>query len=271
MSTTSTVRIEIDGRALTAEQASVSELSVFGHFTAMQVRGGRVRGLEFHLARLAQANEELFGAPLDRDLVRERIRHALGGDTADATERADASVRVYMLQPAEDSPVVMKVTVRAPVELSGVAQTLQSVPYQRPVPHIKQVGGGFGQAYFGRLAVRNGFDDALLTGPGGLIVEAAIANIAFFDRDGGGLVWPDAPALAGITMQVLEARLAGAGVESRRAPVHLADLFSFGGCVVTNARGIAPVSRIDDVALPLDEDLFKRVVAAYESTPWDEI
>lgn len=242
----------------------MSELSVFGHFTAMQVRGGRVRGLELHLARLGRANEELFGAPVDPDLVRERVRHALGGD-------ADASVRVYLLQPAEVSPVVMKVTVRAPFELSGGAQSLQSAAYQRPVAHIKQVGGGFGQAYFGRRAVGSGFDDALLTGPGGVVSEAAIANVAFFDRGGGGLVWPDAPALAGITMQVLEARLADAGVGSRRAPVRLADLASFGGCVVTNARGIAPVSRIDDVALPLDEDLFKRVVAVYESAPWDEI
>ncbi len=38
-----------------------------------------------------------------------------------------------------------------------------------------------GQAYYGRAAKRAGFDDALLTGPDGIIAEGAITNIAFSD------------------------------------------------------------------------------------------
>ena len=46
------VKIEVNGRE--ADEAAVSLLAHegWGHFTAMQVRGGRTRGLGLHLARL---------------------------------------------------------------------------------------------------------------------------------------------------------------------------------------------------------------------------
>jgi branched-subunit amino acid aminotransferase/4-amino-4-deoxychorismate lyase len=266
------VLIEVDGRAVTDGQLRAMAPGMYGHFTAMQVRGGRVRGLDLHLSRLAQANLELFGAALDGGSVRDLVRHALAGALADAADVVDASVRVHAVQPgaAEPTdPVSIMVTVRAGVDAAQTPQSLQSVPHQRPVPHIKQVGGGFGQVYHGRAAERNGFDDALLTGPGGVVAESSIANIAFFD--GEGLVWPDAPMLRGITMQVLEPLLADHGVPSRREQVRLADLSSFAGAMLTNARGLSPVGRIDEVRWPAGQDLFKAVQQVYESVPWDVI
>src|SRR5262249_12254885 len=153
---------------------------------------------------------------LDPARVRDHIRHALGDDTS------DASVRVY-LHEAPRGPLVM-VTVRPPGGMPGTAWRLQSVPYQRPLAHIKHIGD-FGQSYFQRMAHRNGFDEPLLTGPDGAISEGAITTIGFFD--GTGVVWPAAPALAGITMQLLDRGLAGSGLRSRRAPVRLPDLGSF--------------------------------------------
>jgi len=84
-------------------------------------------------------------------------------------------------------------------------------------------------------------------------------------------VWPDAPCLHGITMQLLESALGGAGLGSRRAPVYLADLASFGGAVITNSRGVAPVGRIDDLVLPVDPGLVKAVTQVYRDIPWDVI
>jgi hypothetical protein len=49
-------------------------LSGTGHFTAMQIRGGRTRGLALHLHRLESANHEMFGVGFDRDHVRTLIR-----------------------------------------------------------------------------------------------------------------------------------------------------------------------------------------------------
>jgi branched-subunit amino acid aminotransferase/4-amino-4-deoxychorismate lyase len=69
--------VQIDGLAATAEQLRRPALVNYGHFTAMQVRNGKVRGLRFHLYRLETATEELFGTGLDRSRVQEHIRRAL--------------------------------------------------------------------------------------------------------------------------------------------------------------------------------------------------
>ena len=168
-----------------------------------------MRGLDLHLTRLDAATRELFGTGLDGSRVRDHIRHALGGDAG------DASVRVNVFWPDSDNAVSIMVTVRPPAALPSGPQALQAVSYQRPVPHIKHAGT-FAQTRYRRLAGRNGFDEALLTGPGGVISEGAITNIGFID--GATVTWPDAPALHGITMQLLEHRLpraAGAARPSR--------------------------------------------------------
>jgi branched-subunit amino acid aminotransferase/4-amino-4-deoxychorismate lyase len=256
------LRVEIDGRTPSVERLRAVALAGYGHFTAMQVRNHRVRGLDLHLKRLDRANREVFGADLDGDRVRDHIRHALGENTP------DASVRVYVQWPDGDQAPSVTVIVRRPVAVSGTALRLQSVPYQRSVAHIKHIGD-FGQSYYGRLAQRNGFDEALLTGPDGIISEGAITNIGFFD--GTTIVWPSAPLLQGITMQLLQARLPGHGLPSRRSPVRLADVESFAGVFVTNSRGIAPVKQVDNRALPVDTLLMQRLTEAYESAPWDQI
>lgn len=254
-----TIRIEIDGRAATADQLAVAALGHYGHFTAMQVRNRAVRGLDLHLARLTTAHRELFATGLDPDTVRSHIRHALGTDTQ------DASVRVY-IQEAEPSSHFTMVTVRPPVDMPDTAQRLVSVPYQRSIAHVKHTGD-FGQGYYGRLAEREGYDEALLTAPDGTIAEGSITNIGFFT--GTEIVWPDAPMLAGITMQLLIQHLPKAGLHPTRRPVRRADLPGFRAAFVTNSRGIAPVRQIDETVIPVDHGLMSTLNATYASVPWD--
>jgi branched-subunit amino acid aminotransferase/4-amino-4-deoxychorismate lyase len=249
-------RVEIDGHRVHAEELW-STAAAFGHFTAMQVRARRTRGLSVHLRRLEAANEELFGAELDHERVRELIRHALG-------EVENASVRVYCFE-SKPQPAIM-VTVREPGDVSG-PQRLQSVRYQRPDAHLKHLATG--QGYYGRLARRNGFDDALLTSVDGAVAETVIANIGFFD--GSGIVWPDAPLLHGVTMQLLEERLPERGVPSRRAPVRVQDIAVLDGAFVSNARGLAAVGQVDEVRLPVHAERMNLVTDAYASVPWDAI
>ncbi|GGR75179.1 hypothetical protein GCM10010252_12000 [Streptomyces aureoverticillatus] len=271
--TTDVTRLEIDGAPGTVETLRARALDSFGHFTAMQVRDGRVRGLRLHLARLDAATRELFDQGLDGERVRELVRHALAGDggTDGATGViGDASVRVYVHAP-DGAPSLM-VTVRPPMELPAAmadrAQALKSVPYVRPVAHIKHLGG-FGQAYHGREARRAGYDEALLTGPDGTISEGAITNVAFFD--GHEVVWPDGPHLAGITMQLLQARLADAGLPTRVGPVRLRNLPGYRAAFVANSWGVGPVRRVDDLDLPVDEKLMATVAGVYEEVPRDLI
>jgi branched-subunit amino acid aminotransferase/4-amino-4-deoxychorismate lyase len=255
-----TPRVEIDGRAATAGQMRAVALANYGHFTAMQVRDNCVRGLDLHLARLTAANQEVFQAGLDADAVRDHIRHALGAGPP------DASVRVYV-QELTGRPSVM-VTVRPPGGMPSSPWKLLAVPYQRSLAHIKHVGD-FGQSYYQRLAHRDGCDEALLTGPGGVISEGSITNIGFCD--GATVTWPDAPALWGTTMQLLDRQLAGCGLASRRAQVRVGDVASYAAAFVTNARGIAAVGQIDGQAVAADPDLIATLARAYQSAGWDHI
>lgn len=258
-----TVRCEVDGRAADGAALFPLVMSNYGHFTAMQVRGGAVRGLGLHLARLDAATRELFGGGLDGDRVRAAVRHALGDDVR------DASVRVTVFRPAEAAEEVsLMVVVRPPTRAPGGPESLMSVPYLRPAAHIKHLGG-FGQAYFGRLAKAAGFDDALLTGPDGLIAEGAIANIGFVRGDT--LVWPDAPVLRGTGMGVLEECAARAGWRVERRVVRLADAGGYEGAVLANSWGVWPVGRIDDTALPADAPGPAELVRLYGAAPWDAV
>ncbi|CCK32401.1 hypothetical protein BN159_8023 [Streptomyces davaonensis JCM 4913] len=258
MTPTDLPRFEIDGRRATAEDLFGPVLRAYGHFTAMQVRAGRVRGLGLHLARLDSAHRELFGAGLDGELVRARVRHALGDDVR------DASVRVQVYATGDGDATTVLVAVRPPKAGPGSARRLVSVPYQRSIAEVKHIGD-FGQAYYQRLARRGGHDDALLVAADGTVSETATANIGFFD--GATVVWPEAPLLAGITMQLLVAH----GPVSERRPVRVADVPSFEGAFVANSRGIAAVSHLDGVELPLAEDRTKGLIETYESLAGDLI
>ncbi|MQA27627.1 MAG: class IV aminotransferase [Micromonosporaceae bacterium] len=251
---------EVNSEPPAAEQLRRRALVNYGHFTSMQARGRRVRGLDLHLRRLDAANRELFGSGVDNERVRDCLRHAL-------VDVADATLRVDLFQSEKDHTDVM-VTATPPADPPPTPQRLRSVPYQRPVAHIKHVGA-FGQIYHGRLAERDGFDDALLTGPDGAVSEAAIANVGCFD--GSGVTWPDAPALHGITMQLLESRLDAGGVPSRRGPVRLAELPSYATVFVCNSQGVAPVGQVDDTPLPVDESFMRTMIRQYESVAWDPI
>jgi branched-subunit amino acid aminotransferase/4-amino-4-deoxychorismate lyase len=253
-------RIEIDGRAASLEDVWALDLSAQGHFTAMQVRGRRTLGMEFHLARLDSATRELFGVGLEGERVRGDIRHALADDIS------DASVRVNVFRPGDEVSVVVSVRPPASAPLGG--QTLQTVEYQRPAPHIKHASG-FGQDYYRSLAQANGFDEALFVGPEGSISEGSITNIGFIDGDA--IVWPEAPTLLGVMMQVLQRELDGAGVRWRYRPVNVTDLPSLDGAFVTNARGMATVARIDDLSLSMDSELTRTATQVLAAALYDPI
>ncbi|NGO81286.1 class IV aminotransferase [Streptomyces sp. YC504] len=254
------LRIEIDGRPADTEALLHPATTAYGHFTALQVRGGATQGLALHLERLRKATYELWEKELDGERVRALIRQALGD------EYRDASVRVHVHCP-ETTPTVM-VTVRGPQQMSTAAQALQSVAYRRPAAHIKHLGG-FGQGYYGQRAQAAGFDDALLVEDDGTVLEGAVTNVGFLDDTG--VVWPAGPSLDGITMQLIEPRLDAAGLPSRRARVTLDGLGAFRAAFVTNSQGLAPVSRIDDTAFAVDEKLMERLGEIHAAVPWDTL
>ncbi|MET7463532.1 aminotransferase class IV [Nonomuraea sp. NPDC005501] len=243
--------VAIDGRAAGAADLGAAVAARYGHFTAMQVRGGRVRGLALHLDRLREATRELFGTALDEELVLATARLALRGEP-------DASVRVIVAE--RDGLRVIATAAPAHAWPAG-PQALLPVPYRRYLPHIKHLGG-FPQAHLGLRARAEGFDDALLVGPDGLISEGTIANLGC--SDGERIVWPEAPMLRGITMALLEGEL-----PAERRPLTVADLPAHPAVFMTNSWGVVPVCRVGDLPLKTDETAMARVAAAYEGVPWD--
>jgi branched-subunit amino acid aminotransferase/4-amino-4-deoxychorismate lyase len=249
------VRIEVNGRE--ADEAAVALLDHegWGHFTAMQVRGGRTRGLDLHLQRLEAAHREVYGRALDGEEVRARIRHALDG-------QADASVRVYGYWAG------VIVTVRRPQDMPRRPHSMTAVQFQRPLARLKHVGS-WGQGRFREVALAAGFDEGLLVDETGRISEGTITNVGFWRH--GTLVWPEAPKLEGITMLLLQHQLAAADIPQVEAPVSVRDLPGYDGMILCNARGWAPVARVDDLMISVDKLMADTIGAAFDGCPWDQI
>jgi branched-subunit amino acid aminotransferase/4-amino-4-deoxychorismate lyase len=249
-----TERAAIEGRLVDAD-ARLALSARYGHFTAMQVRDRRVRGLGLHFERLESANRELFGVELDRAAVLGSIRTVLGDDLR------DAGVRVYVVEAGR--PRVLA-TAAPPTQAPSSPRSVTPVVYQRYLAHIKQASG-FQQAHIGRQVARAGFDEALLTTEDGLISEGAITNLGGFDGDR--LIWPDAPMLRGITMRLLERM----DVPQERRPLRVADLPHLGQVFLCNSRGVMPVGRVDGVTLRQDDKLVARLHEHYNGIAGDPL
>lgn len=260
MTTVKNPYIRVNGAPAGVDQLRTPVLLNFGHFTALQVRSERVRGLDWHLERLDSATLELYGVRLPPDRTRAELRDALAANP-EGRAVTDAGIRINVFWPEGAPEPAVMVTVSPPGTMPDKPQSLSSVTYQRPAPHLKNVGG-FGQHYHRRRAQAAGYDEALLVDSSRVIAETAICNIGFFSGDD--LVWPDAPALHGITMRLLEA----AG-PSRRATIRLADIGSYDAAFVCNSLGIAPVSRIDKTDLRPDHSALKALMQLYAATPAD--
>ena len=262
-------RAEIDGLPATADDLRRIALFNYGHFTTLQVRGGRVHGLQLHLQRLQRASVELFGQGLDESEVRQAMRHILV-DTPDATLRINVFCRdsAAVLRGESVVPAVM-VTLRAPGETAAAPLRVRSFRYEREPAQLKHVGA-MGLLYFMRQARLDGFDDALFVHATAGISEGSIWNIGFYDADG--VIWPDAPALPGITQQLLEAGLRQAGVPQSRRRIEPGRLEGLRGAFALNSSTIArPIAQIDDCQLDIDAVWLERLGQCYKGLPPEPI
>lgn len=239
----------LNGRPATADDLAPLAFAGYAHFTAIQVRDRRVRGLDLHLARLRSASQELFGRALPDDAVRARLRAAVDAGPA------DVSLTATVHSPAgeftvDDPDLELDLLVRTAPPADGPRGplALTTVAYERPVAAIKHVGE-IAKTYHLRRAVAEGFDDAAFVDRHGRLSEATIWNLAFWD--GEAVVWPRADVLRGTMMSVVGRQLDGIGVPQRVEDVTPADLPALSGAVVLNSwtPGV-PVHRVDDVTLP---------------------
>ncbi|WP_116948769.1 aminotransferase class IV family protein [Jiangella endophytica] len=244
--------------ATTADLAPLA-FAGYAHFTAMQVRDGRTRGLDLHLDRLRRASHELFGRALQDDVVREHLRTAL------AAGPADVSLRATVYSGADDAPLDLLVRTGPPASPPVGPLALAVVPYERYLPAVKHVGE-VAKSHVLRVAARDGFDDAAFVDRAGRLTEASIWNLAFWD--GSAVVWPVADVLGGVTMGILRRRLAALGLPQRDAEVRPSDLPALAGAVVLNSwtPGV-PVGRVGATPLPDAPGFVAALHEAYATEP----
>ena len=120
-----------------------------------------------------------------------------------------------------------------------------------------------------RAAQAAGFDDALLVAEDGHIAEGTFCNLALWD--GGIVTWPAAPALPGVTFQLLGRELDAAGIRQRIAPVRLEDLALQRAAFALNSSGISDVAMVDRQAFAGDAAFGARLRALHAAIPWDPL
>ena len=246
-----------------------------GHFTTMQVRGGRVQGRDLHFLRLAMASRELYGSGPAISELGKRFREAL---LAPGRHAGDFTLKMRVLPPRpgyrgddvppgrHDPAFRIEVDVEPPRQPPASPLRVRTHAGLRACPGVKHL------ALDDQLAARqqardSGFDDALLLAPDGRIGEGTFWNIVFWD--GSAVVWPDAPALAGVTQSLLRAALDQAGLPQRIDAVDMASLGGFRAAFALNSTGIAEIAAIDDHVFGGDAGAGATLRQLLAGVPWD--
>ncbi|MFI7059896.1 aminotransferase class IV [Kribbella sp. NPDC050124] len=251
----------LNGEPLLTIDPELLRATSYGHFSSLQVRDGRVDGLDLHFERLDRSSREVFGLPLAADRVRADLRAAL-----DHAGTGDLSLRVNVFATTE---LQLLVRVSPPVDPGTQPVRLRAFRHERAVPHLKHTGT-FDLIYYGRQAELAGYDDAVFHTASGEISEASIWNICF--ARGTSIVFPSAPVLPGIRQQVLQRGLDTYTTTS----VPLTDLPTYDAAYLTNSIDPAlPVAAIttDQGTTTYGEHAVSAAVIAkaYEAVPAQEI
>ncbi|MGH7996922.1 MAG: aminotransferase class IV [Opitutaceae bacterium] len=241
----------LDGRLLPGSKARVSILSEglqhgLGAFETMRVRDGRAIFFEDHAARLRRAAAALGLDARACEGGRERCERllAVGGERSCALK--------WVLYGDEEG---------------GTAEAL----FTRPLPYQEEhyakgfvlrtmpaVGEGSGlktlarwpQVLARRQAAAAGADEALFVGPDGDVREGAVTNVFAVER--GVLLTP--PLDGRILPGIARARVVSLG-SAHEAVLPLPRLLAADEVFVTNALlGVMPVSRVDDLLFPLNDN-----------------
>ncbi|MFI9723442.1 aminotransferase class IV family protein [Streptomyces sp. NPDC052396] len=257
--------MELNGRSADPEALKALALTNYGHFTTLRVEDGRVRGLALHLERLARDCRAVFGAELDLDRVRACLARAAGGGGSIAVRVTVFDPGLDLGHPAGPADPHILVTTRPAGTLPLPPLRVKTVSYVRDAPAVKHTGL-FGTLHARRAAQLAGFDDALFTGPGGLVTEGGTWNVGFVDADGA-VVWPEAEVLPGVTMALL--RRHHPCVE---APLEVSDLGTMRAAFATNAAiGVRAIAGVDELGFATDDVVLEQLSAAYAAVPGEAL
>lgn len=256
-----------------ADQQDLLHLALvnYGAFTSMQAEqqpdgSWGVRGLDLHLARLADWGRELFGAAPEEQAVRGWIRRAVEGQAGACSIRVNLFGRGLSVRDpsAMAMPDVMVMAGPAAAPLAGPLKlTVQR--HMRMTPHIKHAAT-YDLIAARRVAIQAGHDDALFADDTGRISEGSIWSIGFLRGDT--VAWPDALMLEGTGQALIQRGLEAVDVATERRRIDLSELSDFDAAFITNSAIVAaPVAAIGAVRYPDRPDLMQLLTGAWRSNP----
>lgn len=255
-----------NGRDASADTLAPLAFAGHAHFTAMQVRDRKIRGLDLHLDRLRSASMRMYGRALPDERIRAYLRSAIAAGPAELSLTATvySPAGEFVVAGADIEPEVLIRTSPAATGPAGPL-SLARFDYERPLASVKHVGE-VAKTHYLREAVAQGFDDAAFVDRHGRLSEATIWNLAFWD--GAAVVWPIAAMLVGTTMGIVRRQLQRLGVPQRSQEVRMADLSGFAGAAVMNSwtPGIA-VSGIGPTSLSEAPIFMQALHRAYSAEP----
>jgi branched-subunit amino acid aminotransferase/4-amino-4-deoxychorismate lyase len=257
--------VHVDGVGVDAPDLASLALYNYGHFTSMRVEDMAVRGLGLHLARLVADSGHLFGHAIDPDRVRDLVRRAVPAHGGPVVVRVTVFAPDFDLsRPGRDVRPKILVTQRPAPPTAQPPLRVRTCRFDRDLPGVKHTGL-FGQLHERRSAQLDGYDDALFVGTGAVISEGPTWNIGFIRS--GRVIWPESTCLPGVTMRLIRAALAAAGVATRAVPVGVSTVADMDAAFATNAAtGVRAISHIDDLDLGRDGGLLARIGSAYWAT-----
>ncbi|ALM52577.1 aminotransferase class IV family protein [Halomonas huangheensis] len=258
----------LNGQPVTSEALTPMAFAGFAHFTAMQVRNRKVKGLDLHLTRLREASLEFFGRAVPDEQIRSYIKMAIDAGPEDQSLTATVFSRggEFSADSMDTEPAVL---VRTAESFNGPTGPLRldAIQHERPLARIKHVGES-GKTYYLHQAIRRGFDDAAFVDTQGRLSEATIWNLVF--QDGETVIWPRAEMLKGTMMGIVQRQLESRGIPQAYEDVSLEHLGSLSGAAVMNSwtPGIA-VTAIASQEIPESESFIRLLHEALAEEPAD--
>jgi branched-subunit amino acid aminotransferase/4-amino-4-deoxychorismate lyase len=245
--------VQLNDSPLDLGDPALLSATSYGHFTSMQVRDGKVRGLDLHLERLDRSSRELFGHGIAADRILTYLRTALASEpSGNLSIRINAFSRDRSFLNGTPVEPDLLLTMTDPAEPTADPPRLLAVEHERTAPHLKHTGT-FSLTHEFRRARLAGYDDALFYNRTGHVSEASIWNICFVTGDR--IVWPAADVLPGITMLTLQAGLEALDVARETVDIPLAALGDYRAAYLTNS--IDPALPVASITSPAGTTQYK--------------
>lgn len=262
----STYQAQINGHPATHSELIPLAFAGFAHFTAMQVRSRKVKGLDLHLNRLRKASMDFFGRALPDEQLVSYIKAAIdeGPEDQSLTATLFSPNGEFTADSMDVKPAVL-IRTGAPSQGPRGPLRLSAVDHERPLADIKHVGEA-GKTYYLHQAIRQGFDDAAFVDSYGRLSEATIWNLVFWDSET--IIWPEARMLKGTMMSIVQRQLDRLGIPQRQETTTFERLGELSGAAVMNSwtPGIS-VTAIGSSVIPEAKPFISWLHEAYGAEP----